>query len=181
MNFDQAYNSSLRNSAPGEPPAPPVPGLSNPALVEKAWEDYNDAIEATKLAKDKLAKYTADWQQTEKDLVNYYRAQLMISAGFNNPSSVADSEPYFLNQAKAYMRLAIDQLVKNVNAAVVYEEAKRQAYISISAANGIQTYETTQTEQLNAETVLAGITSISRNKLLALGAVIIIILILIFK
>lgn len=142
MNFDQAFYSRLNKETEGGSVPPPTTSsnyLNNAVLVEQAWKEYQQAIDATKEAKAKVDKYKSNWLNELKKLTEYYTAQ-------GNTSPV--------EAANAFMQNVLKELVQRFNDAVSYEEAKRQSYISISAANNTPTYSTVATQQMSAQAAL---------------------------
>ncbi len=145
MNFDQTFYSNLRETEDPGSGSPAGNQTNNPALVEQAWKEYQAAIEQTRIAKEKLSDYKSNTVATLNNLYLFYKAQ-------GNPDPA--------KMAKKVVDAAVKQLTKSANDAIAYEEAKRQSYISISAANNIPTYSTVATQQLNAQTELGEVQSL---------------------
>lgn len=136
MNFDQSFYSNFKDAGDASGTGTQI---NETGLVGPAYKDYQAAIDATKKAKKALESYKNNYAGELKKLIQFYTA-----SGNGNP----------IQAAQSFMENVVKELVKRVNDAIIYEEAKRQAYISISAANSVATYETVATQQINADSTL---------------------------
>ena len=136
MNFDQSFYSNFKDAGDASGTGTQI---NETGLVGPAYKDYQAAIDATKTAKKALESYKSNYAGELKKLIDFYTA-----SGNGNP----------IQAAQTFTENVITELVKRVNDAIIYEEAKRQAYISIAAANGVATYETVATQQITAKSTL---------------------------